>query len=382
MIPYGKQDIIEQDIKAVVAVLNSKFLTQGPCVPAFEEALATAVNAKNAVAVNSATSALHIACLALGVQQGDYVWTSPITFVASANVGRLCGAEVDFVDINLNTYNICPINLEKKLIEAEKVGQLPKVIIPVAMCGQSTDMASIKSLSIKYKFKIIEDASHAIGARYNGQFVGCGKYADVTVFSFHPVKIITTAEGGVAVTNDNKIADRMRLIRSHGVTRDIKMMNKTSEGPWYYQQLELGLNYRMTEMQAALGQSQLLRLGPYVKKRTELAKLYHEQLSDLPIELPTPVTGSESAWHLYVILLHDKLRRKEVFDTLLKKHVQVNVHYIPVHTQPYYQQLGFNEGDFPVSEDYYSRALSIPLFPAMTQKQQDYVVHSLKDALR
>lgn len=383
-IPYGQQDISQQDIDAVMDVLSSDFLTQGPQVPAFEKALTTFAGAKYALAVNSATSALHMACLALDLGPGDILWTTPITFVASANCGLYCGAEVDFVDIDPATYNMCPKQLELKLIAAEKVGRLPKVVLPVHLCGQSCDMQAIHKLSLRYRFKIIEDASHAIGGRYQDMAIGACQYSDITVFSFHPVKIVTTAEGGAALTNDKVLADKMALYRSHGVTRDPELMQGKSEGTWYYQQIELGFNYRMTELQAALGVSQMQRLPEFNQARHVLAKRYDELLKNLPVTTPFQLATSHSGWHLYVICLQlDGISKgqKQVFDELRANGIGVNLHYIPVHLQPYYQKLGFAKGDFPQAEQYYREAISLPLFHAMTFSQQDEVVNVLTDVL-
>lgn len=379
MIPYGRQDIQQDDIDAVVSVLTSDFLTQGPQVPTFEAKIAQHVGAQHAIAANSATSALHIACLALGLGKGDSLWTSPVTFVASANVGLYCGASVDFVDIDPDTFNMCPRALEQKLHAAKASGCLPKVVVPVALCGQSCDMQAIHALSQEYGFKILEDASHAIGARYQGEFMGNGQYSDITVFSFHPVKIITTAEGGMAVTNDANLAEKMALFRSHGVTRDPKLMTHESDGPWYYQQVELGYNYRMTELQAALGVTQLDRLDSYVSARTERAAQFDKALADLPLDLPTQHPDTQSSWHLYVIQVRDDapMDHTALFKALRADGLGVNLHYIPVHTQPYYRNLGFSKGDFPVSESYYSRAISIPLFATLTDEQFDEVVACL-----
>lgn len=377
MIPYGRQDITQADLDAVTAVLTSDFLTQGPRVPAFEAAVATHVGAAHGVAVNSATSALHIACLALGLAPGDRLWTSPITFVASANVGLYCGATVDFVDIDPDTFNMDIAALTQKLAEAKAAGQLPKIVVPVALCGQSCDMAAIRTLADQYGFKILEDASHAIGGRYQDAFMGNGRFADITVFSFHPVKIITTAEGGVAVTQDPKLAAKMERLRSHGITRDPQLMTKEPDGPWYYQQIELGLNYRMTELQAALGVSQMTRLDAYVAHRAALAARYDTLLADLPITVPTQHPDTASSWHLYVVRLQDPTIHRTVFEGLRRRGIGVNLHYIPVHTQPYYKGLGFQEGQFPASEDYYSRAISIPIYGTMTHDQQDDVVAAL-----
>lgn len=384
MIPYGRQDINQQDIDAVVEVLQSDFLTQGPMVPAFEKSVMDACDANYAVAVNSATSALHIACLALGLGKGDWLWTTPNTFVASANCGLYCGAEVDFVDIDSRTYNLSVKALEEKLIIAEKEDKLPKVVIPVHFSGQPCDMAAIYTLSQKYGFKIIEDASHAIGGKYKGEPIGNCRYSDITVFSFHPVKIVTTAEGGMAVTNNPKLAEQLNLLRSHGITRDESLMTKPTEGPWYYQQIELGYNYRMTDMQAALGVSQMQRLDEYVAKRHELAKRYNEMLKDLPITLPWQSEDSYSGLHLYVIRLQlDKISKThlEVFNGMRESGILVNLHYIPVHLQPYYQEMGFKEGDFLEAEQYYKEAISLPMFPTMTEEQQNQVVSTLKELL-
>ncbi|GAA4229516.1 UDP-4-amino-4,6-dideoxy-N-acetyl-beta-L-altrosamine transaminase [Sagittula marina] len=381
MIPYGRQDISEEDRAAVDAVLRSDFLTQGPAVPRFEEALAARVGASHAVAVNSATSALHMAVAALGLGQGDLLWTTPITFVASANCGRYCGADVDFVDIDPETFNMCADALEAKLAIAEAAGRLPKVIVPVHMCGQSPDMIRIGALARRYGVRVVEDASHAIGADYDGKPVGDCAHSDVTVFSFHPVKIITTAEGGLATTNDPALAERMALLRSHGITRDDALMTEPSHGPWYYQQIDLGWNYRMTEMQAALGLSQLSRLDPFVARRRALADRYDNALQEMPLSIPGRDPKADSAWHLYVIRLHDKTRHRAVFERLRDAGIGVNLHYIPVHLQPYYKAFGFAEGDFPQSEDYYARAISIPLYAGLSDAMQDEVIAALTEAL-
>jgi len=380
-IPYGRQQISQDDIDAVVEVLRSDFLTQGPLVPKFEETSAQRVGARHAVAVNSATSALHIACAALGLGPGDWLWTSPITFVASANCGRYCGAEIDFVDVDPDTFNMCPNALGAKLAAAEREGRLPKVIIPVHMCGQSPDMVRISELARQYGARLVEDASHAIGADYRGRPVGDCAYSDITVFSFHPVKIITTGEGGLATTNDSDLATRMSQLRTHGITRDPSRMTKESEGPWYYQQIELGWNYRMTEMQAALGVSQMGRLDEFVSRRREIAALYDVALSDLPLRVPGRQEHADSSWHLYIIRLHNAARRRVVFDALQSAEIGVNLHYIPVHLQPYYQRLGFSRGDFPAAEDYYDRAISIPLHAGMGSDDQKRVVDALHEAL-
>ncbi|MBG0840018.1 UDP-4-amino-4,6-dideoxy-N-acetyl-beta-L-altrosamine transaminase [Ectopseudomonas toyotomiensis] len=383
MIPYGRQDVTQADIDAVVEVLCSDFLTQGPQVPRFEQAVAQHVGAGHALAVNSATSALHMACLALGLGPGDWLWTSPITFVASANCALYCGAEVDFVDIDPRTYNLCPQALERKLEEAERNGRLPKVVVPVHLCGQPCDMQAIHGLAKRYGFRIIEDASHAIGGRYQGEFIGNCRYSDITVFSFHPVKIITTAEGGMALTNDSALADKMALLRSHGITRDPSQMTHEADGPWYYQQIDLGFNYRMTELQAALGVSQMQRLDQFVARRHELARRYDELLADLPVVTPWQHPDSYSGLHLYVIRLKlEDIRRthRQVFESLRTQGVGVNLHYIPVHSQPYYQQMGFRSGDFPQAEYYYAEAISLPMYYGLSEAMQDAVVQALREA--
>lgn len=383
MIPYGRQSINQNDIDAVVDILKSNFLTQGPAIPAFEAAIAMKVGAKFATAVNSATSALHIAVAALELGPGDVLWTSPITFVASANCGRYCGADVDFVDIDPDTFNMCPQALEQKLKHAEKTGKLPKVIVPVHMCGQSPNMKRINALAQAYGIKIVEDASHAIGATYDGAPVGCSQYSDITVFSFHPVKIITSGEGGVAVTNDPELSARLGRLRSHGITRDPSLMTDPPDGQWYYQQIELGWNYRITDLQAALGHSQLDRLDQFVERRNALASEYDRLLEPTKIVLPGRDPLARSSFHLYVVRLPqaDPGKHRKVFDTMRSLGVGVNVHYIPVHLQPYYGRLGYGPGDFPNSEDYYHRAISIPLYPDLTEKQQEHVVKSLDAAL-
>ena len=384
MIPYGRQEITQDDIDAIVTVLKSDFLTQGPMVPQFENALAKKVGATYAVAVNSATSALHLACLALDLDDGDILWTTPITFVASANCGLYCGADIDFVDIDPLTLNISVSALEYKLIEAEKQNRLPKIIVSVHFCGQSCDMSSIASLSKKYGFSVIEDASHAIGGQYKNGYIGSSIYSDITVFSFHPVKIITTAEGGMALTNDRQLAEKMSLLRSHGITRDQEKMTHEPEGDWYYQQVDLGFNYRMTDLQAALGYSQLKRLDEYVARRNLLADRYDSLLMDFPVTLPYRSKDNYSAFHLYVIRIElnktNKPHRK-IFSEFREKGIGVNLHYIPVHIHPYYQSMGFNLGDYPESEAYYSEAISLPIFPSMTEEQQDVVVTTLREVL-
>lgn len=365
-------------------MLHSDFLTQGPKVPRFEQSLCDYTGASHALAANSATSALHIACLSLSLGAGDWLWTTPITFVASANCGLYCGAQVDFVDIDPRSYNLCPDALEKKLKRAQTEGRLPKVLVAVHLCGQPCDMKAIKKLSEEFGFKIIEDASHAIGGKYLGEPVGNCRYSDITVFSFHPVKIITTAEGGAALTNSMELAEKMALYRSHGVTRDPKLMTEAMHGPWYYQQVELGFNYRMTELQAALGVSQIQRLDEFVASRHRLSERYNQLLADLPIVLPYQSDGTYSGLHLYVIRLeleNIKLSHCQVFEALREEGIGVNLHYIPVHTQPFYREKGFSNGDFPEAESYYSQAISLPMFHTMTYDQQDRVVGVLSGIL-
>jgi UDP-4-amino-4,6-dideoxy-N-acetyl-beta-L-altrosamine transaminase len=383
MIPYGRHNINESDINAVIDVLKSDHLTQGPMVNVFEQKISTHVGAKYACATNSATSALHLACLALGVEQGDNVWTSPITFVASANCALYCQANIDFVDIDIKNGNISISALREKLIYAEKNNSLPKVVIAVHLAGQSCDMEQIKELSKHYGFKVIEDASHAIGARFKQSYVGCGKYSDITIFSFHPVKIITSAEGGLAVTNCSHLVKRMKLLRSHGITAEDDELTEESHGPWYYQQQHLGFNYRMSDLHAALGISQLTRLDEFIKKRNELALRYDEAFINTKI---TPLITDDynySTYHLYVVLLplistsEQKQFHKNVITKLRKNDITAHVHYIPVHIQPFYKNLGFKTGDFPIAEEYYSRAVTIPLYPDLTFEEQDYIIKQL-----
>jgi UDP-4-amino-4,6-dideoxy-N-acetyl-beta-L-altrosamine transaminase len=381
MIPYGRQNISQADIDSVVDVLKSDFLTQGPAVASFEQALAAKTGAKHAVAVANATAALHIACLALDLGPGDRLWTTPITFVASANCGRYCGATVDFVDIDPETFNMSASALQQKLLQAEKNGTLPKVIVAVHMCGQSPEMDRIAHLARAYDIRIIEDASHAVGASYMSTPVGSSAYSDITVFSFHPVKIITTGEGGAALTNDSHLAARMERLRSHGITRDETLMTSASDGPWYYQQLELGFNYRITDIQAALGLSQLTRLEDFIECRRAITEKYDNSLKHLPVDLPGRLPNAAPSWHLYIIRLQDASRHLEVFKSLRSEGVGVNLHYIPVHLQPYYRQLGFGVGDYPVAEDYYSRAISLPLYPYLDENNQMKVVAALQSAL-
>jgi UDP-4-amino-4,6-dideoxy-N-acetyl-beta-L-altrosamine transaminase len=383
VIPYGRQDISQEDLKAVCDVLQSDFLTQGPMVPEFEKTLTQFTGALHAVAVNSATSGLHIACLALGVGKGDLVWTSPITFVASSNCALYSGADVDFVDIDENTYNMSPEKLEEKLIQAKASNKLPKVVIPVHLAGQSCDMERIWSLSKKYGFKIIEDASHAIGGKYQGVPVGNCKYSDMTILSFHPVKIVTSAEGGAVLCNDPSLRDKLHLLRSHGITRDESKMANKSHGPWYYEQIDLGYNYRMTDVLAALGASQMKRLESFVSKRHEIAKKYFQELKNLPLILPYQSPDTYSAYHLFIVRLKKEVTKThlQVFTELRENGIGVNLHYIPVYFQPYYERLGFKKGYCPVAEDYYSSAISIPMYATLNQEQQKKVCDVLKKVL-
>lgn len=377
MIPYGRQDISEADIEAVVEVLRSDFLTQGPVVPAFEAAVARYCNAKHAVAVNSGTSALHIACLSLGVGPGDVVWTSPITFVASANCAIYCGASVDFVDIDPRSYNLSVDRLEEKLKRATKANALPKVVIPVHLGGQSCQMQEIYQLGQKYGFRIIEDASHAIGGKYKGEPVGGCRFSDITVFSFHPVKIITTAEGGMALTNDPLIANQLMRLRSHGITRVPSEMTHVPDGPWYYQQVDLGFNYRMTEMQAALGLSQLNRLDEFVSRRHKIAAQYDDLFSDALIVTPWQHEDMYSSLHLYIVRVSCSAvnyNHKDLFERLRSAGILVNLHYIPVYRHPFYQRQGFRPQNFPQAEAYYAQAISLPIYPTLTEAQQVEVV--------
>ncbi len=383
MIPYGKQDINQTDIDAVINVLQSDWLTQGPQVPLFEQALAQACQVDYAIAVNSATSALHIALLALEVGKGDIVWTSPVTFVASANCALYCGAAIDFVDIDLSSGNMSINALKDKLIQAKQHNCLPKVIIPVHLAGQSCDMQAIYQLAKDYGFKILEDASHAIGGKYQDKPIGNCQFSDIAVFSFHPVKIITSAEGGVAVSNNNDLAHKMQLYRSHGITSNPEEMTEKSHGPWYYQQIALGFNYRMTELQAALGVSQLSRLNCFIEKRNKLARIYDDAFKNTTI---TPLIANKeclSAYHLYLILLPqaNSEKHKQAIISLREQNIYAHVHYIPVHLQPFYQNLGFKLGDFPNAEQYYQRAITLPLHPKLTSQEQHYIINKVKALL-
>lgn len=377
IIPYGKQEITDADKEAVMEALDADFLTQGPLVPRFETELSAISNVTYATVTNSATSALHLACLALGVSPGDEVWTVPNTFVASANCGLYCGAKVNFVDIDPITANISIQALEQKLKAAEKHGQLPKVVIPVHLSGEPCDMLEIKKLADKYRFKIVEDASHAIGGKYLDESVGSCKYSDITVFSFHPVKIVTSGEGGAALTNCPLLDQRIKLLRSHGITRDKKLMDYPSDDGWYYEQIALGYNYRMTDIHAALGLSQLARLQEYIDKRHEIASRYDQKFNGVNLQKPYRNPLNKSALHLYVIQV-EATQHRRIFHKLRENNIGVNLHYIPVHTQPYYQKLGFALGDFPNSEEYYKKAISLPIFPTLTENEQSYVIETVK----
>jgi UDP-4-amino-4,6-dideoxy-N-acetyl-beta-L-altrosamine transaminase len=393
MIPYGRQHITDADIEAVVAILRSDFLTQGPAVPRFENAVATRVGARHGVAVNSATSALHIACLALDLGPGDLLWTVPTTFVASANCGRYCGADVDFVDIDALTWNLSVPRLREKLVEAKKNGRLPKVLVPVHLTGQPTEQEAIWELAQEFGFRVLEDASHAVGASRQGEPVGSCRWSDITVFSFHPVKIITSGEGGMALTNQDELARRMSLLRSHGIVRDPAQFRGTgrdadddssSPAHWYHEQQMLGFNYRLIDIQAALGESQLSRLSDYVERRNELASRYDTLLAGLPLQLPTVQAENRSAFHIYVVrVLRGKANKthRQVYDRLRQLDIGVNLHYMPVHLQPYYRDLGFREGQFPEAEAYGASAITLPLYPSMSDEQQDQVVQAMGDVL-
>jgi UDP-4-amino-4,6-dideoxy-N-acetyl-beta-L-altrosamine transaminase len=384
LIPYGRQSISEADIEAVVEVLRSDFLTQGPAVPAFEEAAAAYCGADYGVAMNSATSALHLACLALGVGPGDRVWTSPLTFVASSNAALYCGAKVDFVDVDERTYNICPVRLAEKLDRAAGTGTLPKAVIPVHLAGQSCDMAAIHAAASRHGVRIIEDASHAIGGSYRSKPVGNCKYSDISVFSFHPVKIVTTGEGGMAMTNDRELAELMRLDRTHGITRDPARLQHDDEGPWYYEQHRLGFNYRMTDICAALGHSQLTRIDEFIARRRVIAAAYDAAFAELPVKTPWQHPDTASAWHLYVIRIDQSQTassHRAIFEKLRAAGIGVNLHYIPVYRQPYYRELGFGQNDCPNAEAYYAEAISLPIYPSMTEEDQDFVIATTRNVL-
>jgi UDP-4-amino-4,6-dideoxy-N-acetyl-beta-L-altrosamine transaminase len=383
-IPYGRQSIDESDLAAVARVLESDWLTQGPAIPAFEAALARRAHAKHAVAVSNATAALHIACLAAGLGPGDRLWTTPNTFVASANCARYCGADVDFVDIDRDTWCLDAAALERKLADAKQAGTLPKIVVPVAFAGRSANMRAIKRLAEQYRFTVIEDASHAVGATYEGRPVGCGDMAEMTVFSFHPVKIVTTGEGGAVLTNDDALQARLSSLRSHGITRDATKMEGESDGPWYYEMVELGFNYRMTDIQAALGVSQLARLDTFLARRRALARRYATLLDGLPLVLPQSDALDESAWHLYVVRLRldaTPATHRQVFERLRQAGIGVNLHYIPVHLQPYYRRLGFAPGQFPEAEQYYREAISLPMYAGLTDDAQARVADELRKVL-
>lgn len=381
MIYYGHQHITEGDIAAVREVLASDFLTQGPAIERFEHTVADYCGAAHGIAVTNATAALHIACQAAGLGEGDVLWTSPVTFVASANCARYCGADVDFVDIDDRTYNMSVTALEEKLKTAKK---LPKVVVPVHLAGQSCRMQRIWELSREYGFTVIEDASHAVGGDYRDGKVGSCAYSDMTVFSFHPVKIITTGEGGMVLTNRRELCDDLQLYRSHGITRDPVRMTRTADGPWYYEQVALGCNYRMTDLQAALGCSQMENLDAFVARRRYLVHRYNEKLKDLPLRTPYCVPEADPSWHIYIVRLNlarVKKSKQEICAEMQRRGIMLNLHYIPVHLQPYYRALGFAEGDFPVSEQYYREALTLPLYYDLTDAQQDAVVAALRDVL-
>jgi len=382
VIPYGRQSISDDDIKAVIDVLKSDYLTQGPVVPEFEKSICKYTGASYAVAVNSGTSALHIACLSLGLGKGDWLWTSSISFVASANCGIYCGARVDFIDIDPITWNISIDKLKHKLIYAKKHNKLPKIIVVVHLSGLPCDLAEIYKLSKEYGFYVIEDACHAIGSRYNNNNIGSCKYSDITVFSFHPVKVMTTGEGGMATTNIINLANKMRILRTHGITRDPDLMTHDPDGEWYYQQIDLGFNYRMTDIAAALGISQLLRLDSNIKKRHEIVRFYNKALSSLPLMLPYSDVSRYSSCHLYIVRIKNKKKLySEIFELLTNFGIGVNKHYIPIHTQPFYKNFGFKSGDFPESESYYREAISLPIFPDLTKKEQESVISAVSKAL-
>lgn len=380
-IPYGKQDIDQADIDAVTDVLRSDWLTQGPNVEGFEKDTAAYCEARHAFAVSNGTVALHLAMLALDVGPGDIVWTTPNTFVASANCALYCGASVDFVDIDPRTYNMSVVELERKLVGARAQNKLPKVVVPVHFAGQPCDMAEIHALSKKFGFAVVEDACHAVGAAYQGGNVGSCEYSDITVFSYHPVKIVTTGEGGMVLTNREDLAKKLLLLRTHGITRDPGQMQGDSHGGWYYQQVELGYNYRITDLQCALGRSQMKRLDAFVERRTEIALGYDEALKNLPVTLPFRAAERRSAFHLYVVHVGTAEKRRIVFDSLRAAGILVNVHYIPVHTQPYYKRLGFSEGQFPVAETYYAGALSLPMYSSLSDREQSLVIEQFKQGL-
>jgi len=380
MIPYGRQDITDEDVDAVIKTLKSDFLTQGPVIEEFEKKFAAYCGVKYAVAISSCTAGLHLACLALDLGRGGKLWTVPNTFVASANCGLYCGADVDFVDIDPDTWNISVPALEEKFKAAQASGTLPDILVPVHFSGQSCDMKAIKALSDRYGFKIVEDAAHCTGASYDGRKVGDCRYSDMAVFSLHPVKIITTGEGGVITTNSEETYKRLLRLRTHGITRNPAEMTRKPDGPWYFEQLDLGYHYRITDIQAALGLSQMARMDGYVKRRQELVARYNKKLAGLKLKLPTVSKDCVSSWHLYVVRV-DASRRREIFDKLRADGIGANVHYIPVHTHPYFKELGFKEGMYPEGERYYAEAITLPLYPALTEEQQDYICDRLAAAL-
>lgn len=393
MIPYGRQEVTDADIQAVVKVLRSDFLTQGPAVPAFENAVAAKVGARHAVAMNSATSALHVACMALGLGPGDLLWTVPTTFVASANCARYCGADVDFVDIDPVSWNLSVPRLADKLAQAKRQGRLPKLLVPVHLTGQPTEQEAIFELAREYGVRVLEDASHAVGASRHGEPVGSCRWSDACVFSFHPVKIITSGEGGMALCRDDELAERMRMLRSHGITRDPARFQGSGRDPgdgnqspagWYYEQQMLGYNYRLIDVQAALGLSQFQRLDQYVARRNELAARYDHLLAELPLRLPTISAGNRSSFHIYVVRVPDADGgggHRRLYDRLRERNVGVNLHYTPVHLQPYYRALGFGEGRCPEAEAYGRTAITLPLYPALDEREIDHVVSALRQSL-
>ena len=384
MIPYAKQDISDEDIDSVIEVLKSDFLTQGNKVPLFEDIISERVGAKYALAANSATSCLYLSCLSLGLSKEDILWTSPITYVASANCALYCGAEVDFVDIDPLTWNISVEILEEKLKTARKIKKVPKILVLVHLAGNPCDLQKVFDLSKEYGFSIIEDASHALGSKYSGEHIGSSVYSDISVFSFHPVKNITTGEGGMILTNNQKLSEKIHLYRSHGITRDTKKMINKEEGLWYYEQLLLGFNFRMSDIHAALGISQMNSLDKFISKRNDISQIYTEELKGLPLTIQRVRKEDLSAWHIFVIRLklsELKLSRLEIYNSLRNMGIGVNVHYIPVHLHPFYKNLGFNKGDFPNSENYYDGAITIPMFTKLKKKEIKYVIQALKESI-
>ncbi|MAH02908.1 MAG: UDP-4-amino-4,6-dideoxy-N-acetyl-beta-L-altrosamine transaminase [Candidatus Pelagibacter sp.] len=381
MIPYARQHISNQDINFVKKILKSEYLTSGPTVIKFEKKVAEYCNAKFAVATNSATSALHIACLCLGLKKDDYVWTSPVSFVASSNCVLYCGAKIDFIDIDPSTFNICIQALKKKLIIAKKKNKLPKILIPVHLGGLSCDMLEIRNLAKKFKFKIIEDASHAIGGRYRDKPIGSCKYSDITVFSFHPVKIITSAEGGMALTNYKKLTNKMKILRNSGITRDKKIMKNYNNNPWYYEQHKLGYNYRLSDVHSALGLSQLSKIDIFTKRRNYLSNIYDKELKKLNIKFQKNLNNSYSSRHLYICRVPES-KRKKIISYLLKKKIMTNLHYIPIYKHPFYRYLGFKNYKLKNTEKYYKEALTLPLYYSLSIKEQKRVIKTLREALK